>query len=66
MNIHVLNSCRRRHATTVISVERLFDCSRFMQTVAESTGNESVPKIIINDTINSFLSCNHHFGNFKP
>ena len=54
MNIHVLNSCCRRHATTVISVERLFDSSRFMQTVAKSTGNESVPKIIINDTINSF------------
>ena len=28
--------------------------------------NESVPKIILNITINLFLSCNQHFGNFKP
>ena len=27
--------------------------------------NESVPKIILNITINLFLSCNQHFGNFK-
>ena len=27
-------------------------------------GNESVPKIIINDTI-IFLNCNQHFANFK-
>jgi len=30
------------------------------------TGNESVPKIIINYTIKLFLNCNQHFGNFKP
>jgi len=31
------------------------------------TGNESVPKTIINDTIKlSFLNCNQHFGSFKP
>ena len=29
-------------------------------------GNESVPKIIINITINSFLNCHLHFGNSKP
>jgi len=30
-------------------------------------GNESVPKIIINDTVKfTFLNCNQHFGNFKP
>ena len=29
-------------------------------------GNESVPKIIINDTVIFFLHCNQHFGNFKP
>jgi len=30
-------------------------------------GNESVPKITINDTINLFVSnCNQHFANFKP
>ena len=28
--------------------------------------NESVPKIILNDTIIFFLNCNQHFGNFKP
>ena len=29
-------------------------------------GNESLPKIIVHDTINSvFVSCNQHFGNFK-
>jgi len=32
-----------------------------------SIGNESVPKIILNDTIKVFLlSCNQNFGNFKP
>ena len=31
-----------------------------------SIRNESVPKIIINDTINLFFNCNQHFGNFKP
>jgi len=32
-----------------------------------STGDEIVPKIIINDTINFFLlNCNQHFGNVKP
>jgi len=30
---------------------------------AEVIGNESVPKIIINDTIKLFLNCNQHFGN---
>ena len=29
-------------------------------------GNESVRKIIINDTIISFLNCNQHFANFEP
>jgi len=32
----------------------------------QSTGNESVPKITINNTINSFLNCNQHFGYLKP
>jgi len=32
-----------------------------------ATGNESVPKIIINDTKSLFfLNCNPHFGKFKP
>ena len=29
-------------------------------------GNESVPKIIINDTINSLFNYNQRFANFKP
>jgi len=30
-------------------------------------GNENVPKIIINDTIQFiFLNCNQHFANFEP
>jgi len=29
-------------------------------------GNESVPKIVINDTTKSFLNCNQHFADFKP
>ena len=29
-------------------------------------GNESVPKIIINETIVFFLNCNQQIGNFKP
>jgi len=29
-------------------------------------GNESVPKIMINNTISLFLNRNHHFGHFKP
>jgi len=29
-------------------------------------GNESVPKVIISDTINLFLNCNQHCANFKP
>ena len=30
-------------------------------------GKESVPKFIVNNTINLFfLNCNQHFGNFKP
>jgi len=28
-------------------------------------GNESVPKIIINDTTIFFLKCSYHFGDFK-
>ena len=32
----------------------------------DAVGNESVPKIIINDTIFFFLNCNQHFANFKP
>jgi len=31
-----------------------------------AVGNESVLKIIINDTIIFFLNCNQHFGYFKP
>ena len=31
-----------------------------------SIGNESVPKIIINDTMFFFLNCSQHFGDFKP
>jgi len=30
------------------------------------TRNENVPKIVINDTINSYRNCNQRFGNFKP
>ena len=30
----------------------------------DDIGNESVPKIIINDTIFFSLNCNQHFGNF--
>ena len=33
--------------------------------VPGATGNASVPKIIVNDTIVFFL-CNQHFGNLKP
>jgi len=29
-------------------------------------GNESVPKIIINDTINLFLNGSQHFDNIRP
>jgi len=29
-------------------------------------GNETVPKIIVNNTINLFLNCSQHFGKFKP
>jgi len=32
----------------------------------ETIGNESVLKIIINDTVNLFFKCNPLFGNFKP
>jgi len=32
----------------------------------DSHRDESVPKNIINNTINLFLHCNQHFGNFKP
>jgi len=34
--------------------------------VPGATGNASVPKIIVNDTIVFFLNCNQHFGNLKP
>jgi len=30
------------------------------------TGNDSVPKIIVNNTKNIFLNCNQHFADFKP
>ena len=33
---------------------------------AAAAGDDSVPKIIINDTIIFFSNCNQHFGNFKP
>ena len=33
--------------------------------VCSHIGNESVQKIIINNTINLFLNCNQHFANFK-
>ena len=35
-------------------------------TSAFRIGNESVPKIIINDTTKLFLNCNQHFAHFKP
>jgi len=31
-----------------------------------TVGNESVPKIIINDTMNLFLNSNQHCTNYKP
>jgi len=31
-----------------------------------AVGNENLPKIIINNTINYFLNCNQHSGNFIP
>jgi len=32
-----------------------------------ATENDSLPKIILNNTINLFfLNCDQHFGNFKP
>ena len=33
--------------------------------VVASIGNEIVPKIIINNTINLLMKCNQYFGNFK-
>jgi len=30
------------------------------------TWNKSVPKIVINNTLNLFFNCSQHFGNFKP
>jgi len=39
----------------------------FLQGWPFPMGNESVPKIIINDAINLFFwNCNEHFDNFKP
>ena len=35
-----------------------------MTLTSACAGNESVPKIIINDTL-FLLNCNQHFGNFK-
>ena len=32
---------------------------------AVSIGNENVPEIITNNTINLFLNCYQHFANFK-
>ena len=34
--------------------------------ISLSVRNETVPKIIINNTTIFFLNCNQHFGNFKP
>ena len=56
----------------------LFDCIIYTDSTQLSThftfanngdqfiGNESVPKIIISNTVNLFLNCNWHFGNFIP
>ena len=42
-------------------------CSHSIIVLSVVTGNESVPKFIVNNTINLFfLNCNQHFGNFKP
>ena len=38
----------------------------FWQMYVTRIGNESVPKIKINDTIIFFLNCKQHFVNFKP
>jgi len=31
-----------------------------------NAGNESVPKVVVNNTTNLFLNCFQHFANFKP
>jgi len=42
-------------------------CSKlFVFCSSSSIANETVPKIIINNTINLFLKCSQNFGNFKP
>ena len=63
-------SQRRRHE--VIEMLILLPLSAYgsraitgCNVVCGRSGNESVPKIVINDTI-FFLNCNQHSGNFKP
>jgi len=34
--------------------------------MGRGTGNESLPKSIINNITNLFFNCYQHFGNFKP
>jgi len=50
---------RRPRAATVCDLGRRHARDRLI-------ANETVPRIIINDTINFVLNCNQHFGNFKP
>ena len=38
---------------------------RYTKRLTVSVGNESVPKTVINNTINYFLNCNQHFANFN-
>jgi len=49
----------RQSVSTLCLARRLADLA--------GIGNESVPKIIINETVNLFfLNCSQHFGNFQP
>ena len=60
----IVSKSLRRHVASMYDVANKFAALQCRLLVI---GNESVPKIIMNDTINLFfLNCNQHFGNFKP
>jgi len=50
-----------------ITSRRLYRQARlFVSAYRSAIGKESVPTIIINDTMIFFLNCNQHFGKHKP
>ena len=54
------------HNSSLSCLSLCYSCMFCFNLCAYFRLRKSMPKIIINDTVDFFVNCNQHFGNFEP